>query len=249
LNEQLKFLIELQELDSSIIAMAEKVGMIPRKLEQFNSPLQQATDLFQKTKTKYSALNKKKKDKDMQLDEMQEKINKLKSRSGDIKTNKEYEAHLKEIQGFEKNMSKIEDELIAMMEDMEAIEKELKVEEMKVKKAEEEYKLQEKILGEEQEKLNAELETEKAKRKDFVSRLDDEDYTQYMNLLKRYGDKVVVETRNEICLGCNTNIPPQLFNDIKKGDVLYNCFFCKRFLYIKPPSASADQAEASTVTS
>lgn len=249
MSEQLKFLIELQELDSSIIAMAEKVGMIPRKLEQFNSPLQQANELFQKTKTKYSALNKKKKDKDMQLDEMQDKINKLKSRSGDIKTNKEYEAHLKGIQGFEKNMSKIEDEILAIMEEIEALDKELKVEEIKVKQADADYKLQEKILGEEQEKLRAEIETEKAKRKDFVTRLDDEYYTQYMNLLKRYGDNVVVETRDEMCLGCNTNIPPQLYNDIKKGDVLYNCFFCKRFLYIKPPAESAHQSETSTATS
>jgi predicted nucleic acid-binding Zn-ribbon protein len=249
LNEQLKFLIELQELDSSIISMAEKIEMIPRKLDQFNSPLKQLNELFQKTKTKYSALIKKKKDKDLLLDEMQDKINKLKSRGGDIKTNKEYEAHLKEIQGFEKNVSKVEDELIAVMEEIEAFEKELKVEEMKVKKAEEDYKLQEKILGEEQKKLRAGLETEKAKRKDFVSRLDDENYTQYMNLLKRYGDKVVVETKNEICLGCNTNIPPQLYNDIKKGDVLYNCFFCKRYLYIKPPVESAGQTESSTVTS
>lgn len=249
MNEQLKFLIELQALDSSIIAMAEKIEMIPRQLEQFNSPLQQANELFQKTKTKYDALNKKKKDKDMQLDEMLDKINKLKSRSGDIKTNKEYEAHLKEIQGFEKNMSKLEDELIGIMEEIEAFEKELKVEEMKVKDAEGDYKLQEKILGDEQKKLSAELETEKAKRKDFVARLDNENYTQYMNLLKRYGDRVVVETKNEICLGCNTNIPPQLYNDIKKGDVLYNCFFCKRFLYIKPPDESANHAETSTVTS
>jgi len=249
LNEQLKFLIELQELDSSIIAMAEKVEMIPRNLEKFNSPLREANEIFQKTTTKYSALNKKKKDKDMQLDEMQDKINKLKSRSGDIKTNKEYEAHLKEIQGFEKNMSKIEDEILAVMEEIDAFEKELKTEELKLKKAEEDYKQQEKILGEEQKILSALLEMEKAKRKDFVSRLDDEYYTQYMNLLKRYGDRVVVETRDEICLGCNTNIPPQLYNDIKKGDVLYNCFFCKRFIYIKPASETDSTSEASSVTS
>ncbi|MEW6600262.1 MAG: C4-type zinc ribbon domain-containing protein [Nitrospirota bacterium] len=249
LNEQLKFLIELQELDSSIIAMAEKVEAIPRKLEHFSTPLQQANELFQKTKTKHSALNKKKKDKDLQLDEMQDKINKLKSRSSDIKTNKEYEAHKKEIQVFEKNMAKIEDELLVIMEEIEEFEKVIKVDEVKVKKAEDEYKIQEKILAEEQKKIAAELETEKSKRKDFIARLDDENYSQYMNLLKKYGDKVVVETRDEICLGCNTNIPPQLYNDIKKGDALYNCFFCKRYLYIKPPPGSADQSENPTILS
>ena len=36
---------------------------------------------------------------------------------------------------------------------------------------------------------------------------------------------------------------------IKKGDVLYHCFFCKRFLFIKPSAESANHAEVSTVTS
>lgn len=243
MNEQLKFLIELQALDSSIMLIVENVDAIPRKLDQFKSPLQEANEKFQKAKIKLDALNKKKKIKDLQLDEFQDKIDKLKSKSSGIKTNKEYEAHLKEIQGFEKNISKIEDEILIIMEEIEAYEKDLKEEEMKVKTAEDAFKQQEKVLGEEQKKLQAELEAEKAKRKDFVLRIDKGNYTQYINLLKRFGDKAVVETRNGICLGCNTNIPPQLFNDIKKNDNLYSCFYCKRFLYFKGSPSSNNQAQ------
>ncbi|MBI4683253.1 MAG: hypothetical protein HY757_09170 [Nitrospirae bacterium] len=245
MNEQLKFLIELQDLDSSIMSMVENIDVIPRKLDQFKSPLQEANEKFQKAKIKLDALNKKKKVKDMQLDEIQDKIAKLKSKSSGIKTNKEYEAHLKEIQGFEKNISMIEDDILIIMEEIETYEKDLKEEQVKVRKAEDAFNQQEKVLGEEQKKLQAELETEKAKRKDFVLRIDKGIYTQYINLLKRFGDKAVVETRNEICLGCNTNIPPQLFNDIKKNDNLYSCFFCKRFLYFKEsPSSDNHDREA-----
>lgn len=243
MNDQLKFLIEIQELDSTIISIVEKIQEIPRKLDQFKTPLKESHELFQKTKSKQDLLNKKKKDRDMQLDELQDKIKKLKDRSSGIKTNKEYEAHLKEIQGYEKNISKIEDEILAVMEELDTFGTYLKEEELKLKKAENEFQQQERTAAKEQGRLQAELETEKAKRSAIVAKIDEGYYIQYKSLMKRYGDRAVVETKNEICLGCNTNIPPQLYNDIKKGDVLHQCFFCKRYLYIKAPALSDNQAQ------
>jgi predicted nucleic acid-binding Zn-ribbon protein len=248
LNEQLKFLIELQELDSVIISVSEKIDLLPRKLDKFKTPLQEAKVIFQKAKSKQDSLTKKKKDSEQKLDEIQDKIEKLKARSSDIKTNKEYEAHLREIQTFEKNISKIEDEILAVMEELDTYESDLKEEELKLKSAEEEFEQQEKIIGEEQKKLDVELEAKKAMRDEYASKIDKSHYTHYMNLLNRFGDKAVAETKNEICLGCNTNIPPQLFNDIKKNDDIYHCFYCKRYLYYKEnlPSENAAQDTAST---
>jgi hypothetical protein len=243
LDEQLKLLIELQKIDSSIISIAERIESLPRKLDEFRAPVKKASDSFQKAKLKYEALNKKKKDKDLQLDEIQDKIDKLKSRTSEIKTNKEYEAHLKEIKKFENDKYQVEEEILALMEEIEAFAKDLKNEEIKFKKAEEDFKRQEKLLEEEKKELHLEMESQKAKRKDFVAHIDEENYSQYMNLLKRMGGLAVVETKNEVCLGCNTNIPPQLYNDIKKNDALYTCFYCKRFLYYKEPDSSDRQTQ------
>lgn len=184
------------------------------------------------------------------MDETQDKIDKLKARSTEIKTNKEYEAHLKEIEGYEKNRYRIEEEILVLMEDIENFSNEvIKQEEAKVKKAEEEYKQQEKAQDEEKQKLENELETVKARRNDFASRLDSGTYAQYMNLMKKLGGLAVVPTKNEVCLGCNTNIPPQLYNDIKGSNDIYTCFYCNRFLYFKddtpPENKSQDSVTAS----
>ncbi|MBI4838497.1 MAG: hypothetical protein HY806_05025 [Nitrospirae bacterium] len=32
-------------------------------------------------------------------------------------------------------------------------------------------------------------------------------------------------------MGCHTNIPPQLFNDIKDNDDILTCCYCHRMLY------------------
>ena len=235
LKEQLKLLVELQEIDSAILSINEKIESYPRKLEQFKAPLDNAREAFHKFKTNSEILEKKKKKRDLELEEVQDKINKLKARSSEIKTNKEYEAHLKEIESFEKNKYKIEDDILAIMEDLEAFGGEVRKEEIKVKETEAEFSKQEKILDEEKKKIEAELEVLKAKRKDFVSRLDEEIYHQYKTLRNRLGGIAVVQTVNEFCLGCHTNIPPQLYNDIKSTDNIHTCFYCKRFLYYKEP--------------
>ncbi len=241
MNEQLKFLVELQEIDSSILLIAEKIESLPGKLDRFKTPLNEAKGSVEKAKTRSEALNKRKKNKDLQLDEILDKIDKLKARSSEIKTNKEYEAHLKEIEGFEKNRHRIEDEILSLMEEIEKFSGGLQREEMKIRKVEDEFKQQEKVLEEEKKKLHSDMEMLKAKREDFAARIDEEDYNRYMNLLKRSGGEAVVRTKNEICLGCNTNIPPQLYNDIKKDEDVYNCYYCKRFLYYKEEPVTSDK--------
>jgi predicted nucleic acid-binding Zn-ribbon protein len=243
LNEQLKFLIELQEIDSSILSVAEKTEALPEKLKQFRKPFQEADEAFRKAKSKFEALEKKKKDKDLKLDEIQDMIDKMKSRSGDIKTNKEYDAHLKEIEGFGKSISAVEDEILSLMEEIEEYKKTLKEEESRVNKVKDDLACQEKVIEEEKKELFSGIEDRKAKRKQIADRISEDNYKHYKNLLERYGGLAVVQTKNEICFGCNTNIPPQLYNDIKKDEDIYTCFYCKRFLYFRETSPAGNKPQ------
>ncbi len=245
LNEQLRILVELQEIDSSILSISDKIESIPAKLEQYKSPLVEARAYFQKFKSKLDDLNKKKKGKDMELEEIQEKIEKLRSRSKEVKTNKEYESHLKEIDVFERNRYRMEDEVLSLMEKIEILAGEIQKEEVKITKAEAEFNQQEKVMEDEKKKLAAEMEAQKNKRKDIVERVDKDIYNRYLTLLKRSGGLAVVPAKDEVCLGCHYNIPPQLFNDIRKNDNLCSCFYCKRFLYFEEPPASDNKSQES----
>lgn len=246
MNEQLKLLIELQALDTAIVSIADNMELLPRKLAQFEDPLKESRTLYESIKKKVETFNKKKHDKDLELDEVQDKIDKLKSRSSDIKTNKEYEAHRKEIEVFENNIHKIEDTILVLMEEIEAFEGEVQKEEEKVKKAEEDFKTQESLIEEKKNKLKSEIDMYKAKRNDFAARIDKDIYDQYMQKFDRLGGLAVVQVKNEICLGCNTNIPPQLYNDIKETGKTYTCYFCKRFLYYQEPSPADENPQSTT---
>ena len=101
------------------------------------------------------------------------------------------------------------------------------------KKAEEDFKQEEKALEEERNKLHSEMETYKIKRKDVVRKIDGEIYEKYMSLIKNSGGIAVAQTQDEVCLGCHTNIPPQLYNDIKNNEDIFTCCYCNRVLFYK----------------
>lgn len=244
MNEQLKILAGLQEIDSSVLSLVEQIDALPGKLEQYRAPLKEAKDLLDKVKIRSELLDKNKKDKDIHLDELQNEIDKLKGRSAEVKTNKEYEANLKEIDVFEKNRYRVEDEVLVMMEEIETFSDSLKEEAAKVEAAEKAFKNEEEKQVEEKKKLLSGIEAIKAKRAEYVEKLDKRTYDRYMQLLEKLGGLAVVETKNEICLGCNTNIPPQLYNDIKKGDGVYTCFYCNRLLYYKDNISGNSPQEA-----
>lgn len=231
MNEQLRLLISLQEIDSTILSIAEEIEILPNKLTKAKAPLKEIQTSFDSDKAEYEKLDKKKKAQYNELEDIQEKIDKLKAKGTEIKTNKEYEAHLKEIKNFEERKYQLEEKILSVMETLDALSKDFKKKEEKLKKAQEHYKQAEKSLEDEKNTLYSKMETYKIKRKDIVRNIEEEIYEKYMTLIKTGGGKAVVQARNEVCLGCNTNIPPQLFNDIKGNKGIYTCYNCNRFLF------------------
>lgn len=234
MNDQLNLLIMLQEIDSSILSIAYKIESLPGRLEKVKIPLKDATASLEKNKTRYEELGKEKKSREYELEDIEVKIKKLKERTKEIKTNKEYEAHLKEIEKTEKNKYQIEEGILSTMESLELTAKELKEEEAKLKKAEDNLGQEERALEEEKKALYTEMEAYKAKRRDIVKQIGEEIYEQYIGLMKSREGIAVAPTKNEVCLGCHTNIPPQLYNDIKTTDDIFTCCYCNRILYHKP---------------
>ena len=237
MNEQLKLLIELQEIDSSILSLNERIESLPERLNASKTHLDKAIAAHNKVKTRHEVMINKKKDKDFEIDEKQEAINKLKTRMGDIKTNKEYEAYLREIEVFQKIKYDAEEEVISAMEEIERIAGDLKKDEAMVREAEVELERDGKDLEEEKKRLEQEMEVHRSKRKVLLEKIESENYSQYMKNMKRSGGLAIAPAENETCMGCNTNMPPQLYNDLKDNDKIIKCYYCGRFLYIKEKEA------------
>ena len=231
MNAQLKHLIELQAIDSSILEKSAIIEEIPRKIHTKEKPLLEARAKLEAKKKDHEAFLKKKKAKEGEVEELNQRIAKFRSRTSDIKTNKEYQALLKEIEETEKMRYGIEDEILALMEELEGSEKFIKEEEKNVKAEEEKLGQMKRELEKQKEGAEGELSEVKKKRARFAASIDPEIYEDYMKLMRKHAGQAVAEVKNEICLGCHMSIMPQLFVEIKKGEEIFQCPQCDRILY------------------
>ncbi len=243
MNEQLRLLVDTQKLDTQIIDRQRHIEKIPLRISSMEKPLAEARLNLEARKKRFEEAKKKRRGKESDVDSISEKIEKLKGRTPQIKTNVEYQALLKEIEAAEREKFAAEDEILELMElvDRESIE---------LKGAEAGLGAEEERAAELKRELEAEVreaqkgvEALKEERAGLVEGIEGDLYRQYMDLLQTKEGLAVVEVRAEVCQGCNMNIMPQLFVEIKKNEEIFHCPQCRRFLYY-PEEEGEKPAEA-----
>ncbi len=233
MNEQLSLLIALQEIDTEILLKTSILDKFPARLNESTDEIRGVQRKEAEVKARLDRLIRQKKDKDSELEERLERIAKLKDRTKDIKTNVEYQAHLKEIASAEAARLKAEDEVLAIMESIESSTRELKAVELLVREEDNKWNEVKKKIEEEGSAIEAEVSALKHKRKEVYSRLPEDMYRRYMELLTNKKGLAVVLASDEVCSGCHTNIPPQLYSDLNDTEEILSCPHCHRLLYRK----------------
>jgi len=233
MNEQLTLLIQLQEIDARIRSLQEQKNRIPGQLADIEQRVQANKAGLDKAREALEAAQKAKRDRDRDLEEGGTKVEKLKGRSSEIKTNKEYTALLKEIETAEQENKAIEDEILKFMEAIDAAAAEIKNAEQRAVEEGAAAEAERKQLDENAAVVDSALTEVERSRSDLLPRVTEEVAAEYQRLVVPKGGKVVVETRNESCSGCFMSIPPQLFVNVKKNDQILSCPHCHRILYYK----------------
>jgi len=176
---------------------------------------------------------KAKRQRDQDLEDGNRKVEKLKSRTTEIKTNKEYQALLKEIETAEQESKAIEDDILKLMERIDGAAAEIAAAEQKAAEEASVIEAERRQLEEGQARTERELGAEEQARSELTARIDGTTLAEYQRLVGPKGGKVVVEARDESCAGCYMSIPPRVFVTVKKNEGINTCPHCHRILYYK----------------
>ena len=233
MEEKLSLLIQLQEIDGTIRSRREEKKKLPellaaleRKSEEHKAELGRVRELLE-------TAQKDKRDRDRDLEEGAGKVEKLKARTPDIKTNKEYTALLKEIETAEQENKAIEDDILKLMERIDAAAGEIRTAESRSVQEAAAIEAERKQIEESMARLDGELAADEQVRADIAARVDTALLSQYQQRYASLNGKVVVEARGESCSGCFMSIPPQIFVNVKKNTEIITCPNCHRILYFK----------------
>ncbi|MBN1613410.1 MAG: hypothetical protein JW950_02975 [Deltaproteobacteria bacterium] len=170
-------------------------------------------------------------EKENKLKSGQDNLSKAKDRLFEVKTNKEYQAILKEIEAIETKRSDTEDEIIACLDEIDHREKALKEKEQEFKEYRIRYEADRRKIEEDIANLDAELVAAQQKIREIRKQLPESILRKYEMIKGLNNGLAVVSVWKEVCNGCHMNIPPQLYNDLQRSADLLSCPHCSRIIY------------------
>ena len=231
-RDQIELLIELQEKESDAAKVQSELDGLPARILQIASGLKEFEETINIKKESLAELNKVYRSYDAEIQANQARISKREEQLRSVTTNKEYQAILKEIGEIKKASSRIEDDTIECLDKIDAAENE-------VAEIEKEYLAEEKDVNQQKSVLEAEADSERrtldallAKRDEVLAKIDPELIKQYEFIKSQARGIAIVQVKDCICLGCNMNIPPQMYNELHRENELRTCPHCHRMLYV-----------------
>lgn len=233
METQLEVLIRLSAVDDTITDLQGKLDAIPQAIDAKKAVLDKAEKRLEEAKEQRDEMKKQHRQAEGALDGHLDKIRKLNDQTSMVKTNKEYQAILGEIEGLKNEQDKYEERILELMEQAGEVEGSIKKVESELGEAKKVFADEEKTLLAEGETLRAELEKVRQERQGMETAVDGENILTY-NKVKRLRGDAVAEVRDELCLGCRVTVPPQQYADVITNRGIQTCSHCQRILFYRP---------------
>ncbi len=238
MNEKLSLLIRLQECDSTLAGLFAKKDRLPEKLAQMGEEFQNFKESISQSATRYERLKAEREDSEQKIKRISEAMARSKEKLLDVKTNKEYQAMLKEIEVAETSLSDLESKIIVLMDEMDQLLVEVRQDQETLKQAEARHQDDKKIIEERLNSVDAEVAKWNQKKLDLQKDIPQELLTQYEKIKKRNHGLGVIPVWKAVCSGCHMNIPPQLYNELQRSNDLLSCPSCQRIMYFQNQDAA-----------
>lgn len=160
-----------------------------------------------------------------------ESISRLKTQQYQTRKNDEFQAIGHEIERYENEIRKIEDEELELMIEADKLKADLGVEEKKAATVKESVARQTADLEAKSKTLESRLEELTKERAEIAGKIDEDLLGRFERLFKSKGDAVVVPLEHEVCTGCHMKVTTQTAHRAKAGKEIVSCDNCGRILY------------------
>lgn len=160
-------------------------------------------------------------------------INRSEANLKGITTQKEYQAVNKEIASARKLIQEMEEQILQKINSIDELKTELAAMEADLASLEQNLAVQ-------KDEINARIADEEAAvassanvRAERLKSIPPGIAKRYEKLRESRRGIAIAQARNGGCMGCNMQLPPQLYNSLHRGEELISCPHCQRILVLK----------------
>jgi predicted nucleic acid-binding Zn-ribbon protein len=161
-----------------------------------------------------------------------ETISRLKTQQYQTRKNDEFQAIGHEIERYENEIRKLEDQELEVMLDADKLKAEIEAAEKSVRATKESISRQlndletkSKTLENRQDELAKERET-------LASKIDGDLLHRFERLFNSKGDAAIVAVEHGVCTGCHMKVTTATASQVKAGKEIVSCENCGRILYL-----------------
>lgn len=229
---QIEILISLQNIEFSKIEVKKALDAVAAKVAELEDELKTFSDEVENEKQKLRDSQARYKEFEEHIQTNDTLIAKIAEKRRSVKTEREYQALIKEEEQLRARKSQIEEEMLACMDLMETTTEVIATKERELLQIQQQVESDIQSVKQEaseSETRHADLSQEwEAMATDIDARLLD----KFVKVKNQTADgRALAPVRDAICLACHMNIPPQMYNELQRFDSLKLCPFCFRILY------------------
>ena len=242
MNEEITKLIDLQVIDSEIDGFDKEIEDKRKEITEREEAIAEKETSIQDCRDKAQELDQNQRELKTELEDAQARIKDRQNKMMQVQTSREHQALLKEIEDNKKLIKDHEEQLLSIMERIEQLENEAS--ELENLCAGEKKLLDEQNSEVEKavKKINTRKKSVTGKRDALAPELRPATLKRYNMLRTKRNGSAVVQTVNGVCQGCFMTIPPQQYNEVRKGDKLNYCPTCQRILYFREEETESADA-------
>ena len=247
MQEVLRKLEQVQEIDIQINAIMAKKAEFPKRLIGFEAEIQTFSTKYNDKKKIVDELEKNKRQQVGALELNEERAKRSQEKLEQIKTNQEFQALQKEIESLKKNSTVIQENTNKAGDELDRQKKELDVLEAALNDNKSKLEGEAAKVAEESKGFDSELKRLTSLRASAIDGIDKRHMAIYDKVRQTRTGVGIVAAAGGSCKGCNMRIPPQIYNDLQRGNELYTCPSCRRILVYKDaPRVNPDTATANS---
>jgi uncharacterized protein len=248
MNEDLRRLIQLQDMMVALAELQDRQAAVPVEVARLEKELLAFQAEVEKEKAALSDIQKERRRLEMELMGVETKMQKYQGQLAEVKTNKEYQAMLHEIEACKAERAALDEKILLDMDAAEKTQAAAKVHDDRLRDKRQETERGKKALGDRMTGLVAERARLEAERDALQTSIPSRMLDPFLKVSRQRKGLGLVPVRGELCGGCHVRVMPKLIQEIRRSTALITCDSCKRFLYVFEDLHPAATAAAGSAT-
>ncbi len=221
---------KLQNIDYDMSELERSKDYLPEMINNLEKEIEGTRDALATSERELGEQTILHSNLELELDTLNQELTKFQKQMKEIKTNKEYDALTTEIANRKVKISANEEDILKTLTRIDELTEQIKQYRERLEEVEKNNNTQLVGLRQQLSSIQDKVKIKEGERKNVTVRIDKKLLATYERVRKGRGNTVMVAIRKRACGSCHKSVPPQIIQEIRKGDKVYTCDNCGRML-------------------